>query len=407
MTHLARWLVWSLLGGSILLKVGAVALVLAMPADQRPAEGLAFLIWTPGVLAFAVVGALIAARRPANAVGWTFLAVGVAEPVYMFAEQYALIGTVIAPDSLPGAGLVGVTGAALSSGLLFGILLTGLLFPTGHLPSSRWRPVLAISVAWLGVVVACTVLAAGPISETLPTPNPAAAPGEVGRLAAEVRAVADSIGAALLLLTAPALVVRWRRSEGAERAQLAWLVYAIAVLVVTVAVVMPVWDLELLGPITPSLDLAFSALLVAAVGGIPIAAGMAILRHRLYDIDVVIRRTVIYGVVIALLAAFYVALVLGLQAVLTGITGGGTLPVALSTLAIAALFRPVRSRVRALVDRRFYRSRYDVQQTLETFSWQLREQLDLASVSGTLLQFTSEVVRPTSTNVWVRARTDR
>ena len=402
MTHRAPRVAWGLFGASILLKICAVALVLAMRVDQRPADGFAFLIWTPGVVAFAIVGALIAARRPGNAIGWIFLAVGVAEPVFLVAEQYSRIGTIIAPGSLPGAGVAGVFSATTSSALMFGILLTGLLFPTGHLPSRRWRPVLALSVAWLGVVVASTILAAGPISETLPVANPAAAPGAVGTLAADIRLVADSAGAVLLMFTAPALIIRWRRSEGSERAQLAWLVYAIAVLLVTVAVVVPIYDLGLLGPITPSVDIALSALLVLAVAGLPVAAGIAILRHRLYDIDVVVRRTVVYAVLVAILGAVYVAVVLALQAVLAGLTGNDTLPVALSTLVIAALFGPVRGRVRAAVDRRFFRSQYDAQRTLEDFSARVRDEVELDAVGRTLLDVAGQAVRPASAGVWLR-----
>ena len=401
---LGRRVAWGLLGASIAMKLGAVGLVLAMPPDLRPADGLGFLVWTPGVLAFAVVGALIASRHPSNPVGWTFLGVGVAEPAFMLAEEYARLGTVVAPGSLPAAGVVGILGSAVSGSVLVAILLTGLLVPTGRLPSPRWRPVLTLVGGWFALLIAATLLSAGPISETLPAPNPLAAPDPLGPLAADLRSALDTVGGFLLLLTAPALILRWRRSEGMERAQLTWLVYAIVMLVVAVFIVLVVWEMGVLGPVTPALDVALELWLSVAVAGVPVAAGIAILRHRLYEIDVVIRRTLTYGALVAVLGGVYVGLVLVLQTALSRFTGGAMLPVALSTLAIAALFGPVRSRVRALVDRRFYRSRYDAQRTLEAFAGRLRDEVELEAVAGTLVAVANRAVRPASVDLWIRRR---
>jgi hypothetical protein len=189
-----------------------------------------------------------------------------------------------------------------------------------------------------------------------------------------------------------ATVARMRRSHDTERQQLKWLLYTLAIFVVAIGAAFvtrheAAWTLALL-----------------SFAGVPIATGIAILRYRLYDIDVVIRRTLIYGLAMAVLAVVYVSLVLVLQAGLSPLTGGDMLPVALSTVAIAALFGPVRSRVRAIVDRRFYRSRYDAQQTLEAFAGRLRDEVEIEAVGGALVAVAGQVVRPASANLWIRRR---
>jgi hypothetical protein len=190
------------------------------------------------------------------------------------------------------------------------------------------------------------------------------------------------------------LVPRLRRARGVERQQLKWITYAAA--------------LQGIGWVLVALDLRDTAgeLAVAVVLGtlllIPIAAGIAILRYRLYDIDVVIRRTVVYGVVVAILGALYASLVLGLQSIFSGMTGGDTIPVALSTLAIAVMFGPVRGRIRELVDQRFYRSRYDQQHLVEWLGIQLRDEVELDSVSRSLTSVAGQAVRPASIGLWLR-----
>lgn len=189
-----------------------------------------------------------------------------------------------------------------------------------------------------------------------------------------------------------ALAVRFRRSHGVERQQIKWLLFPAAIFLSGLVVAAlteneAAWTLALFG-----------------LAAVPIGIGIAILRHRALDIDLVIRRTLVYGALSAILAAVYVALVLALQSLLSELTGGDTLPVALSTLVIAALFGPLRARIGAMVDRRFDRSRYDAQRTLEAFALRLRDQLDRAQVDRSLVDVAIRTVRPVSVGIWVRER---
>jgi hypothetical protein len=387
---------------SILLKVVAVLLLLATPEQARSSEGLAFLLWAPGVLAFAAVGAIVAWRRPENPIGWAFLGVGLVEPFAILAETYARLGT-IGGAGLPVPALVGAIGAAAYTTSTALVIVILLFFPTGRLPSARWRPVLWALVAWLVLVPIVILLAPGPISDTLPVPNPIPAAGLLGEVASALRPWEELSSVPFLLLAGAALIGRWRGASTRERAQLKWFASAAMLLVVAVLVETVRDGGGAGGP----LEAVGLLLLVSAVASIPLAAGVAILRYRLYDIDLVIRRTLVYGALVAILGLVYVGLVIGLQAVLVPLTGGDTLPVALSTLAIAALFGPVRARVRALVDRRFYRSRYDAQQIVGSFAGRLRDEVEVEAVGRALLDATGRAVRPSAATIWIRRGSSR
>lgn len=393
---------WGGLMLSVGLKVLAVILVLLTPVAIRSEEGLGFLVWAPGVLAFAGVGALVAARRPENPVGWLFLAVGVVEPISTFAEAYARFGT-IPGAAVPMPALVGVFGAAMYTMANAFIILILLLFPTGGLPSPRWRPVLWATVGWLALMPFIVLLAPGPIGETLPIANPIVGPLALREMASMIRPLEELSWFPLLLLAAGALLGRWHSAGLRERAQLKW--FGSATMLIVVAVLAE--SMVSAFGTTQQTDIVGLVFLVSAVASVPISAGIAILRYQLYDIDLVIRRTLVYGALVAVLGAVYVALVLGLQAALTGLTGGDTLPVALSTLVIAAMFGPVRARVRAIVDRHFYRSRYDAQQTVELLAGRLRDEVELDAVGRTLLDVAGRAVQPTSASVWLRGGSSR
>lgn len=383
---------------SVGLKVLAVILVLLTPVAIRSEEGLGFLVWAPGVLAFAGVGAVVAARRPENPIGWLFLAIGVVEPISAFAEAYARFGT-IPGAAVPMPALVGVFGAAMYTMANAFIILILLLFPTGGLPSPRWRPVLWATVGWLALMPFFVLLAPGPIGETLPIANPIVGPLALREMALMIRPLEELSFVPLLLLAAGALLGRWRGAGLRERAQLKWFGSATMLIVVAVLAESMVSAFG-----TPQqTNIVWLVLLVSAVASVPISAGIAILRYRLYDIDLVIRRTLVYGALVAVLGGSYVGLVLAFQSVLGELTGGDTLPVALSTLAIAALFGPVRARVREIVDRRFYRSRYDAQRTVEAFAGQLRDAVELDTVGRTLVAVANRAVQPASASVWLRA----
>ena len=398
----AALVAWGGLMLAVGLKAVAVALVLLTPVAIRSEEGLGFVVWTPGVLAFAGVGAVVAARRPENPIGWLFLAVGVVEPIAVFAEAYARFGT-IPGATVPMPALVGVLGAAMFTMAIAFMILILLLFPTGELPSPRWRPVLWATVGWLASMPFIVLLAPGPISEMLPIANPIVGPLALREMASMIRPLEELISVPFLLLAAGAVLGRWRGARLRERAQLKWFGSATILIVVAVLAESIVSAFG-----TPQqTDIIGLVLLVGAVASVPISAGIAILRYRLYDIDLVIRRTLVYGALVAVLGGSYVGLVLAFQSVLGELTRGDTVPVALSTLAIAALFGPVRARVGEIVDRRFYRSRYDARRTVEAFAGQLRDEVELDAVGRTLVDVASRAVQPASASVWLRAGPSR
>jgi hypothetical protein len=281
-------------------------------------------------------------------------------------------------------------------GPMFALPLAILLFPDGRLPGRAGRFGLLPILILPALAIVSTAVAPGALETGGGRyDNPFGTSGAVGALAS---ALADSTVLGLASFTLPCLsalavtLLRMRHTGGAERQQLKWLLFPVAVFVAAIGIAFVTqvpwsWTLALL-----------------SFAGLPIAAGVAILRYRLYDIDLVIRRTLIYGLVVAVLGVVYVALILALQALLTGATGGGTIPVAVSTLAAAALFGPVRARVRALIDRRFYRSRYDAERTIEAFSRRLRDEVELDAVSSALVQMAGQTVQPRSAMLWVRGR---
>jgi hypothetical protein len=341
---------------------------------------------------FATVGALIALRQPANALGWMFLGVAVSAGLSEAAHAYADYWT---------AGDGGIESLA-KAGAWYGSLswipfvlvpttFLLLLFPDGHLVSARWRP-----IAWcaaLGVAGGFVTqgLAPGTLEDYPQIANP---------YAVHTPLLDPLTGLAFLALvigvfgSAASLVVRYRRAVGDRRLQIKWLALAGAVAAVTFVVAIAGYDVW--GEDVSNLAIMLSVL------GIPLAAGVAILRYRLYDVDVVINRTVVYGALTAALAALYVGSVLLLQVALGGLTQDSGLAVAGSTLAVAAAFRPMRAHIQQTVDRRFFRRRYDARHTLEAFSARLRDQVDLTALDAELRGVVAETMQPAHVSVWLR-----
>jgi hypothetical protein len=260
-----------------------------------------------------------------------------------------------------------------------------LVFPTGAPPTPRWRP-----VGWIGAV-ACVAMTLGVAFtpgqlEEVSLPNPHGLDGALGSAAEIVQGLGAAGMAGSALAALASIVVRFRRSRGVERQQLKWVASAAALLPVLLLV-----PGETLGMATLLLGL----LLIAA------AVAVAMLRYRLYDIDVVINRTLVYGALTATLAGAYVGSVLLLQLVLSP---GSDLAIAVSTLAVAALFRPARRRIQDLVDRRFYRRRYDAQRTLGSFADRMRDEVALDALVGELRAVVAETMQPAHVSLWVRER---
>ena len=342
----------------------AGALVLAVLAHESFASLRLPLIWVSG----AVVGGLVASRLPGNLVGWIFLAGALGSAIRGFGEQYAIFGILAEPGSLPLTGALLLVSRLLVGPVLAFVLLP-LYFPNSRPVSPRWNLVAWIAPALPPVLTALSTLSPGEAVYGRGIPN---------LLAVEaLRPVADAVNPvlfgsyiALIFATAASLVVRFRRSAGEERQQLKWLVYAGALTFVVLATASPASPFELPGLASELL----SILAYLSLPSIPVAVGSAILRYRLYDIDIVINRTLVYGTLTAALGLVYLGGVIVLQYLFSVFAGGESqLAVVASTLAIAALFNPLRRRIQGVIDRRFYRRKYDAAKTLENFSARLRD----------------------------------
>jgi len=391
----AAGLAWLLCGASLTL--GLLGLVLESlnghPITDALVAGIALLAIT-----FPLVGAVVAARRPHNPLGWIFCAIGLSYGLTVTGEAYGIYALRTAPGSLPGGGLMSWLGNwAWAPGL--GLLLTFalLLFPDGRLPSRRWRP-----VAWLSA--ASIAITCGP-GAAWSWPQRGLGLLESNQEGLEnaprlVKLLALA-GLPLILLcglaSVVALLVRFRRSRGVERQQLKWFAFAGAVTFAGLALVVTPSQYGWLGPMNllTSLPLLLS---------MPAATGIAILRYRLYEIDRLISRTLVYGLLTALLAGVYACMVL----VLGQLFGGGVTGdppswvVAGATLAVAALFQPARRRIQTVVDQRFNRRNYDAAKTVEAFRAQLREEVDLEVLSAELLAVADQTMQPTKASLWLR-----
>jgi hypothetical protein len=394
MTAWVAWGAWAILAGlAILLQVVSRG-------------GISTAAW--GVLplgGFMTVGAVVVSRQPRNTVGWLCCVAGFVGTVGGFAEEYAryALGSQ-QPGSLPG-GLVTawltLWVGALWVGLVFTLLL--LLFPTGRLPSPRWRPVAWTSLA--SVAAGCAVLAVtpGPMAQAPGQPNNPLGIENAAAALDRIEALLNVCLALLVLLCAASVVVRFRRAGGMERQQLKWFAYGAGQLALLLGSGLGLSGLWKRVPQGVS-DLLFAI----SFALIPVAIGIAILRYRLYDIDRLIRRTLVYGLLSALLAVVYAGLVLG-SGQLFGQVGAEppSWAVAGATLAVAALFQPARRRIQQAVDRRFNRRRYDATRTIEAFSTRLRDQVDLDTLTTELLEVVGQTMEPTQASLWLRPSTQR
>jgi hypothetical protein len=373
-------LAWSLAGGCVLLVVSSLVLLLAL---SHAADVSRYYYEDAAVaVAFALLGTVVAAHRPANAIGWLLLAIGLSGALGVVSNEYVNYTLVVDPGALPGGPI-----AAWLSGWTwwpaYGLVpLVLLVFPDGRLPSARWR--WALWLATGGVALMTLGIAAGtladPVRFALSEEVPAGLPALV--LAVSVGAAVVSFLAALV-----SLVLRWRRAWGNEREQLKWVAFAAGLALVA--------------------NIGFQVLRLPGLGLVgvvlvPVGAAVAILRHRLYDIDRIISRTVAYGLLTALLGLVYVVGVFVFGRLLNPVGGSSTLAVAASTLAVAALFQPARRRVQDAVDRRFNRAQYDAARTVERFSARLRDEIDLDTLSAELLAVVNQTMQPTRVSLWLR-----
>ena len=377
------------------LLVAAISLVICahvLAFVNRPETPL-YLYWIEATLlvpTFATLGALIVSRRPGNVIGWLFLVAAVAGGMQFFFGQYATVALSGSPG-LPAGAYAAWLSTLMQFSSVSTIIFLIMLFPTGRLLSPRWRV-----VAWtIGLVILGTLfslaLSPGPIQDFAPTPNPFGV--RVG-VPGFLLAVGGWLGLACIVAVIVSLVLRFYRSRGEERLQLKWFVYAATLGILAI----------LLGDFVPA-PFGWVANLAWTVAplSLPVAAGIAILRYRLYDIDVIVNRTLVYGALTASLAFVYVCSVASLQYVLRAMTGETSqLVVVASTLAIAALFNPLRRRIQDFMDRRFYRKKYDAKKTLDAFSARLRDETNMDDLSKDLVAVVQGTVQPSHVSLWLK-----
>lgn len=390
-----RWLPWALTGLTMVMLVVGGGLVIAhsLQASGTPrAPWLALMLL--GLTATGV-GAVVAARRPDNPIGWLLLLLGVTSGVQLLTSQFATYNTYVLQDNLPAAQVSGwICGLAsvLALALLSFVLL---LFPSGRFVSRRWHRFGRLAVLLIAVSAAGVAVLPGEMGMTPGIENPFAVSLDnpvlrtVGAARWEL-----GLGAPLMVCVfagVASLFVRSRAGDVEQRTQLKWVLYAAGVgfsaIIVSAA----------LAPVVPEwLD---EAVWIVAVASIPLAMGVSILRYRLYDIDHLVSRTVTYGLLTGLLVAFYVGSV-GAISQLT--PSGNSLAVAASTLAVAGIFQPLRQRLQGAVDRRFNRGRYDAERTVEAFSLRLRDEVDLDAMQTELLTVVQQTVQPVAIGLWLR-----
>lgn len=388
-------LVW--LGAGLAIFLASASLILVRlngeALVQATTTGSAIL-----ALSFTVVGALIVARRPEKMLGWLMLLGGFAGSLNAFSWEYARTALITAPAPWPAAALSAWLSAWVFAPGFATIPLILLLFPTGGLPSRRWR--------WLPALVALgLLLAAVPVAvATWPLRGAAlvAARSPAGLVSPAVLA-AQNAGIFLLLLAlalaAVAALLRLRGATGEVRQQLKWLAYAGVLTALVMVSVSPAAPFPLPGRVAALL----MPLALLALASIPAAIGVAILRYRLYQIDFLINRTLVYGSLTALLALVYFGSVILLEALLRGLTNEGSpVAIALSTLAIAALFQPLRRRIQAFIDRRFFRSKYDAARVLAAFSQRARDEVELERLVAALLAVVEETLQPGHAWLWLK-----
>src|SRR5215211_6755063 len=397
-TSAATWLAWSLVVLSVVLFVGGIALdqMTRSSAPGRLYYGPLDAVFTLAtVLTFSVVGAIIASRQPRNAIGWLFCGIGLVVGLNSLAGGYAEYR--LSGGSSLGSLAETAAWFASWSWTLWVYVPTSfllLLFPDGRLPSPRWRPVAWCAALGLIGFVAGIALEPGPLGDFPKITNPYG----VHSLILDTVAVTGVIlASASMVASAVSLIVRMRRAGRAQRQQIKWLAYGGALVVGAVfasGVISTIWS--------PDVGIALTSF---GLLGLPIFTGVAIARYRLYDIDLVINRTLVYGALTAALVAVYFGGVATLQALMRALTGQEQQPqlaIVVSTLAIAALFNPLRGRIQGFIDRRFYRKKYDAAKTLEAFSFRLREETDLQALNGELTRVVRQTMQPAHVSLWLR-----
>ena len=391
------WIICALCLGLATINLVLVALNSSHPDVRIPEPWIGH---TVSAVAFSSVGAVVGSRRPENPIGWLFCAIGVFAAIVLLSSEYAAYALVAQPDSLPG-GLAMVWIRAWAWVPYVGLfVLLFLVFPEGWPQSSalRWFTSLVLFVIAYGTVLAA--FSPGPIDAiggAVDNPLGMEALGGVGTNSAV--GPLESVLYVLGIVAAASLFGRMRRARGVQREQIKWFAYATVVLVGGVVLDFTVSEatgVSWLGKIG-------FLLRMVGLAGLPMAIGLAVLRYRLYNIDQIINRTLVYSSLTAMLVALYFVGIVVLQRIFVFLTGEqSTLAVVASTLLIAALFTPLRRRIQSFIDRSFYRRKYDARKTLEAFSAKLRDETDLDALSGDLIGVVRETMQPAHVSLWLR-----
>ena len=384
---------------ALFLVISVLWMVLAALNGESTVENMLFSIL---YASFGVLGLLIASKRPENTLGWVFLAIAIGANAGNFANSYAEYALATEPGSLPGGAWMAALGETLWPTAITSILLLLVLFPSGR-PASRfqtWLLRLAL-VGITGIALGAFLLKAGRfhVAEGVSVENPFA----VDALQPVISAI-QWIGLVIpvvAFLAIGALIAQARRSHGVERQQLKWFGYSALTMILINFVLANV--IRTLFPSQFVDETIGNIAFIIGLSLLPVGTGVAILKYRLYDLERIVNRTLVYGVLTAVLAAAYLGLVVLLQGLFGPLTQDSDLAVAGSTLGVAAMFRPIRTRVQTFIDHRFFRRKYDAVHTLEVFAGRLRDEVDLGSLGRELVDVVSETMQPAHASLWLRS----
>ncbi len=401
--HASRlaWMLWGL--ALLLAAVGLLFGILAFRAPLPEGRGpflVSIVVLDTLVVLYATLGTLIASRHRRNLIGWIFCFVAVSLAILSSASGYADYALYARDNSLPGAVLAAwVTSWLFIPAVYVSMCYLFFLFPDGRPASARWRPVIWVATVVAVVATLAPALEPGGLFAFPNVENPFGLAEPFGRIAIVANDITDLAAMPVFLVSLASMVSRLRGARGRERLQIKWITYAASLTATSFAAA---FAADLLTDSRAASDALF-LLGVVGFAGIPVAAGVAILRHKLYDIDRIINRTLVYGLLTLSLAVVYVGGIVLTQGFFRALTGQETrLAVVASTLAMAALFGPLRRRVQAFIDRRFYRRKYDAAKMLEAFSVRLREETDLDALGEDLVGVASEAVQPAHARLWLR-----
>jgi hypothetical protein len=412
----AAWFAWSLWALCVVLAAFAVLLALYTPPGPIRDDSNWGVVIAVSLLTYPTVGAFVASRRPENLIGWILCGVGFLFVIEGLALAYSGFALWVGSGSLPGEKLaLWISGWFDFPMVVLGLAVTILLFPNGRLPTPNWRAVLWVAVG--GGVLWTIWWATRPGQLIIKwffglgfDRNPFAVGGFLG----DLFDMLGRLGAVALLVMCAASVIgvfiRLGDSQGEERQQIKWFAYGAAFLLGAPFLIAPGVGgiIEAMGG---SWEVGLASPVLAGLLGLPIALGVAILKYRLYDIDVIINRTLVYGMLTVLLAAGYVATIMAFQGIgslvyqvpFRALFGQeSALATVAATLAMAALFNPLRRRIQSFIDRRFYRSKYDTIKTLEAFSVKLRDETDLEALNEDLVGVVRETMQPAHLSLWLR-----